>query len=156
MPSVSDKLGIALFKAGFDIWLSGNRGTIYQRKHENADITEEEFWDYSTNNMAAEDIPAELEYILETTGKESMSYIGSSMGTQQFIHTFGMSQYDDDLLETVNKVSSTHLITPCYYVNFLKGEKEDKQSTASDLFSFIEQSDGLYVGGEGADPTVRQ
>ena len=64
MPSVSDTIAIALFKAGFDIWLSGNRGTKYQRKHANADITEEEFWDYSTNNMAAEDIPAEMEYIL--------------------------------------------------------------------------------------------
>ena len=41
--------------------------------------------------MAIEDQPAQIEYILKTTEKESMSYVGYSMGTMQLIYALGMS-----------------------------------------------------------------
>jgi hypothetical protein len=37
---------VALLDAGFDVWIDGNRGTMYQRGHEDRNISEEEYWDF--------------------------------------------------------------------------------------------------------------
>jgi pimeloyl-ACP methyl ester carboxylesterase len=149
-----DSTPISLYKAGFDVWIDGNRGTIYQRGHDNAEITQEEYWNFSSTEMALEDQPAQIEYILETTGKDSLAYVGYSMGTMQMIYALGMSQFDEQLLSTLNKVDSAHLITPCYFPTFFEGTEEERRAGALGLLELLRESEALYMGGEGSDVTL--
>lgn len=43
-------------------------------------FTDEAFWQYSIDEMAAEDLPALIDYVKWTTGKASIGYIGHSQG----------------------------------------------------------------------------
>lgn len=45
---------IALHDEGYDIWLDGNRGTIYQRGHKYP-VSQEIYWDFSYSDMGVED-----------------------------------------------------------------------------------------------------
>ena len=57
-------LPIALVERGFDVWIDGNRGSTYQRKHESFDVTNDEYWDFSFAEMGEEDQAAQIDYIL--------------------------------------------------------------------------------------------
>ena len=69
-----------LARAGYDVWLGNNRGSIYS-SHVTKKTTEREFWDFYQEDMGLKDVPAFIEFILETTGLEKISYIGHSEGT---------------------------------------------------------------------------
>ena len=51
-PSVS--LVVQLFNYGFDVWVDGNRGSLYQRG-KSEDQSEEDYWNFTFRNMALED-----------------------------------------------------------------------------------------------------
>ncbi|KAK4074275.1 hypothetical protein Trihar35433_3749 [Trichoderma harzianum] len=76
-------LPFELVERGFDVWFGNNRGNKYSKKSINSSPTSVEFWDFSIDEFAFHDIPNSIEYILETTGQESLSYIGFSQGTAQ-------------------------------------------------------------------------
>ena len=81
MPQPGGTPAFWLASEGYDVWLDGNRGTLYQRHHKNESITEEEYWDFSYTDMALVDQVAQINYITGFTGRESLSYVGKSMGT---------------------------------------------------------------------------
>ena len=70
-----------LSRAGFDVWIGNNRGTTYGMGHQSLDPKERPFWDFYQEDMARKDLPAFIDFILETTGLETISYIGHSQGT---------------------------------------------------------------------------
>jgi hypothetical protein len=43
-----------------------------------------EFWDFSFFEMGLFDLPANIDYILEATKKNDLTYIGHSQGTSAF------------------------------------------------------------------------
>lgn len=63
--------------------LGNNRGNKYSKKSIRWPPTSLEFWNFSIDEFAFHDIPDSIGYILETTGQESLSYIGFSQGTAQ-------------------------------------------------------------------------
>ncbi|CAL4125307.1 unnamed protein product, partial [Meganyctiphanes norvegica] len=73
-----------LADAGYDVWLGNARGSKYSRNHTYLDPSEREFWQFSWDEMGKFDIPAVIDYILASTQKEQLSYIGHSMGTTMF------------------------------------------------------------------------
>merc|ERR1712241_713817 len=79
-------LAFRLADAGFDVWLGNFRGNTYSRKHctLNPD-QDQDFWKLSWDEMANYDLPAELNYVLEHTGKEKLFYIGHSMGSTTYL-----------------------------------------------------------------------
>jgi pimeloyl-ACP methyl ester carboxylesterase len=83
-------LGFILADAGYDVWLANARGNTYSRKHVAIDPSEPRFWEYSWHEMGTCDVPAEIDYILNSTGHSKLYYIGHSMGTTMFFA--GMSQ----------------------------------------------------------------
>lgn len=79
----SDSLPLVLNDAGYDVWLGNNRGNKYSHKHINKKPTQDDFWDFSLDDMARHDMPSMIDYILAQTGAPSLTVIGFSQGTAQ-------------------------------------------------------------------------
>lgn len=78
-------LPFMLANLGYDVWMGNNRGNKYCRNHEslNAD-KDKKFWDFSLHEMGQYDLPAMIDFILLTTKREKLSYIGHSQGSAQY------------------------------------------------------------------------
>ena len=75
-------LGYILADAGYDVWLGNMRGNRYSRAHVkyNPDH-DEQFWDFSYDEMAHDDLPSMILYILNVTKHTQIGYVGHSQGT---------------------------------------------------------------------------
>ncbi|XP_031828488.1 gastric triacylglycerol lipase isoform X2 [Nomia melanderi] len=80
----SNSLAYILADAGYDVWLGNNRGNIYSKNHTSISLTDRRFWDFSYHELGDRDLPATIDYILDQTRYERLSYIGHSQGTTQF------------------------------------------------------------------------
>ncbi|WYZ39241.1 hypothetical protein EsH8_III_001155 [Colletotrichum jinshuiense] len=83
-------LPFVLAEKGYDVWLGNNRGNKYSKKSVHHSPKSAEFWNFSIDEFAFHDIPDSIAYILETTGEESLSYIGFSQGTAQSFATLAI------------------------------------------------------------------
>ena len=61
-----------LFDSGYDLWFGNNRGTKFSRRVASAglllseaEIESNEFYDWSTEDLAKYDLPAEIEMVLQ-------------------------------------------------------------------------------------------
>lgn len=88
----TQSLGFILADYGFDVWLGNMRGNTYGRHHIKYNTNQNEFWDFSFDEMAAYDVPAMINYILETTQQEKLYYIGHSQGTMVAFAKFSSDQ----------------------------------------------------------------
>ncbi|KYK57878.1 hypothetical protein DCS_04891 [Drechmeria coniospora] len=75
---------------GYDVWFGNNRGNKYSKKSIHCGPASVRFWDFSMDEFAFYDIPDSIAYILDTTGQESLSYIGFSQGTAQAFATLAI------------------------------------------------------------------
>jgi lysosomal acid lipase/cholesteryl ester hydrolase len=80
-------LPMVLVNAGFDVWLGNNRGNKYSHKHKTLKPTDENFWDFSLDELILFDVPAMITYILKCTESEKISVIGFSQGSAQIFGT---------------------------------------------------------------------
>lgn len=80
---VTDSLPLVLSNAGYDVWLGNNRGNKYSHKHIHKKPTNEDFWDYSLDDLARYDLPSMIDYVLAQTGAKTLTLIGFSQGTAQ-------------------------------------------------------------------------
>lgn len=83
-------LPFQLVEKGYDVWLGNNRGNKYSKKSTKYAPNSNEFWNFSMDEFAFHDIPDSIEYVLETTGQKSLSYIGFSQGTAQAFATLSI------------------------------------------------------------------
>ena len=76
----SDRESLAIYLAlkGYDVWLGNSRGNKYSTKHLNPDLTKNEYWDFSFQEMAKYDIPAVLIYVSKLSNNQKITYIGHS------------------------------------------------------------------------------
>lgn len=117
MSQPTKALPINLFDYGFDVWIDGNRGSIYQQQ--NADWTRNnaEYWDFTFREMAMEDQVAQIDYILSTERNDGvwnkLSYVGYSLGTRQMFYLMGMAGENEVAKAAVDKVDKFLALTVC-------------------------------------------
>ncbi|ORZ18776.1 Alpha/Beta hydrolase protein [Absidia repens] len=74
-------LPLLLASLGYDVWLGNARGNKYSQAHQKLSANDTQFWNFSLNELAMYDLPDTIDYILETTGRKNLTYIGFSQGT---------------------------------------------------------------------------
>ncbi|CAD6186674.1 unnamed protein product [Caenorhabditis auriculariae] len=79
MPSQS--AGFVFADAKFDVWIANSRGTPASQKHIGFGPDDKRFWNFSFDEMARYDLTASIKYVLQTTSREDLYYIGHSQGT---------------------------------------------------------------------------
>ena len=89
-----------LARAGYDVWLANNRGNKYSNTHLTLSRHDKAYWDYYQEDMGLKDLPTFIDHILETTGLETISYVGHSEGTTQFL--MGASLNPEYFTEKIN------------------------------------------------------
>ena len=73
-----------LVDAGYDIWISNNRGGMYSQDHETLDaVADSDYWDWTYFDMGLYDDPANVKLVKQKSGQEKIFYIGYSQGTGQ-------------------------------------------------------------------------
>ncbi|CAH3018896.1 unnamed protein product [Porites evermanni] len=70
-----------LADAGFDVWLGNVRGNTYGLRHVKYPVHSDEFWNFSWDEMASEDLPAMLNFVTNKTSQSSIYYAAHSQGT---------------------------------------------------------------------------
>ncbi|KAK7871904.1 hypothetical protein R5R35_009713 [Gryllus longicercus] len=76
-----------LADAGYDVWMGNSRGNTYSRRHTSLSpdgLFNSKFWNFDWHEMGIYDMPASIDYVLETTGEEKLFYVGHSIGTTIF------------------------------------------------------------------------
>ena len=67
----ADSMAFKLAEHGYDVWLGNNRGTLYSRHHAylNPDSPDDErkFFDFSFYELGQYDLPAQIDYALDTS-----------------------------------------------------------------------------------------
>ncbi|KAK8400725.1 hypothetical protein O3P69_002493 [Scylla paramamosain] len=84
MNTPDQALAYVLADAGYDVWMPNFRGNTYSTNHVELDPADIKFWAFSWDDMAVNDVPNSIDYILATTGHEDLYYVGWSMGTTAF------------------------------------------------------------------------
>jgi len=74
---------LILADMGYDVWLGNSRGNGQSMTHTKYKQTDAGFWDFTFDDMGEYDLPAQINYVLNATGKSTLSYIGHSQGTIQ-------------------------------------------------------------------------
>nr|XP_015839157.1 PREDICTED: lipase member K [Tribolium castaneum] len=99
----NNSLAFKLYNAGYDVWLGNFRGTIYSNKHNNSNISEENYWDFSFYEMGIYDLTAMIEFMSKTVGnKRKIIYIGHSMGTTAaFVYAIKRKNHSEKNLEAL-------------------------------------------------------
>lgn len=77
-------LGIVLWKLGYDVWLTNNRGNMFSRNHTHLrPLLDVAFWDFTFDDMGKHDVVSNVQHVLNETKKDSLVYVGWSQGTTQ-------------------------------------------------------------------------
>ena len=74
-------LAFQLADAGFDVWLANARGNKYSAHHRSLRPDQDQYWNFCIDNVAGQDLPAALRYVVTTAAVPTLSYVGFSQGT---------------------------------------------------------------------------
>ncbi|KAL3285319.1 hypothetical protein HHI36_019428 [Cryptolaemus montrouzieri] len=111
---INASLAYYLADRDYDVWLGNARGNQHSRKHINLDPDKRDFWIFSYHEIGVFDLPAKIDYILETTKKKKLYYVGHSQGgTAFYIMNSERPEYQD-------KIALASLLAPAGYMSHFK------------------------------------
>jgi lysosomal acid lipase/cholesteryl ester hydrolase len=88
-----------LLELGYEVWAGNNRGTKYSCTHQTLDNKSPEYWDFSFEDMARDDVPAFYKKVLEETKVQKITLISHSQGGTQSFAALASSQEIQDQTE---------------------------------------------------------
>ena len=77
----NQSLAFILSDAEYDVWLGNTRGNTYGLRHVRLNTSQEEFWNFSWDEIAQYDLQSMINYALKASNQESLFYVGHSQGT---------------------------------------------------------------------------
>lgn len=77
----NQSLGFILYDNDYDVWLGNMRGNRYSDKHVKFNTSDEEYWNFSFDEMSKYDLTSMIDYVVNATSVEQVYYIGHSQGT---------------------------------------------------------------------------
>lgn len=97
-----------LVEHDFDVWLVNNRGNVFSTGHidpsfDAYDVTSN-YWNFTYHEMSKYDIPSSIEFILEFTKHQKVSFIGHSQGSFNFFLAYVLNP--EYITKTVEKYIS--------------------------------------------------
>ncbi|CAH1402857.1 unnamed protein product [Nezara viridula] len=78
-------LAFVLLERGYDVWLSNQRGTVYNEYSLRIPKTNPKYWDFSFHEAGYYDLPASIDAVLDKRGVDKLFYIAHSLGTTTFL-----------------------------------------------------------------------
>lgn len=93
-------LSYILYDAGFDVWAPSDRGSTHSQQHDTLSPLQREFWRFTLDDLALNDLPAFVDYVLGATGAQRLATVTWSGGsTQMFMMSSLLSErYGPDRL----------------------------------------------------------
>lgn len=76
----SQSAGYLLADAGFDVWFINNRGVPESNFHKTLTTNDRKFWEWSFEEMGLYDVPATIDYVLNSTGFSKLGLLAFSQG----------------------------------------------------------------------------
>eukprot|EP01118_Nematostelium_gracile_P007348 TRINITY_DN2393_c0_g1_i1.p1 TRINITY_DN2393_c0_g1~~TRINITY_DN2393_c0_g1_i1.p1 ORF type:complete len:425 (-),score=103.16 TRINITY_DN2393_c0_g1_i1:5-1279(-) len=108
MMNEKDSLAFYLAERGFDVWCGNNRGIF--EGHTHLDTNDDEYWDWSIDELGKYDFPAFLQYVRNFRCVDKVSYIGHSQGNAQ---AFLGLHHDPELASKLNLFVA---IAPAFHI----------------------------------------
>jgi len=108
-----DSLAFSMATKGYDVWLGNARGNRYSYKNTKLTPKQEEYWDFSMDEMALVDLPLMILHVLEHSKYLKLDYVGFSQGTAIGFACFSVRK------DIADKVSNFLAISPAGRLNRL-------------------------------------
>lgn len=95
---------------GFEVWLGNSRGSNTCLKHKKMSIENPKFWDYSFHEIGIYDLPAMIDYVLETSRARKVVFVGhSEAGSAAAVLLSTYPKYNKIFMQT-------HLVSPAIFM----------------------------------------
>jgi pimeloyl-ACP methyl ester carboxylesterase len=117
-------------RKGYDVWLGNSRGNKYSMAHQTLNPKSEDYWQFDWEDMGDYDLPAAIEYVIQTNKYPKVAYVGHSQGTTQLFAALAHNEdYFADKISVFIATGPVLQLTHC----------------SSDLLHFIAEHDALII-----------
>ncbi|KAJ3437795.1 lipase [Anaeramoeba flamelloides] len=137
---IENALAYQLADAGYQVYMNNTRMNGVSMKHKTFSRHSNYVWKFGFQHMAAFDIPAVVNYITETTGLETISYVGHSQGTTQMFANLCLKE---EKRSVAAKINCYIALAPVLFVG--KVNQIALKSMAKIKFDDLLLKTGLYI-----------
>jgi pimeloyl-ACP methyl ester carboxylesterase len=129
-------LAFQLANEGYHVFLGNYRGSKFSMNHLKLDPLSREYWRFSFDEIALQDLPAIINYILFLSQKQSLFYVGHNQGATALVALLS------ERPEYNAKIIQAHFLSPIVFMDHphpvlaLKSNEFEETARALRLYNF--------------------